>query len=276
LDGRVICLPYSIEKVLPILKHRYLDNLIEAEQLETESARLPEKPNWKERMRCYADSEYVEKVDEILYAHTEWQRLVSDDLAFAFKISLKVYLNRLLSTDKESDNRWRVFFREALLRFSSFDRFIFTPSLGMQTSSFPPEIILEFHNPGRNMPASELAKFVRDEVIPIIEDKVKLVNEKSREEGIIRFLNRANSFIDTINRFRDYLDSWSGNISFIQYYNRHRETYPNETEELTRRFREFETVKQNAEGQTSVREIVVSIERREIHNIYEGVILESL
>ena len=276
LEGRVICLPYKIEKVLPILKHRYLDNLIEAEQLETESARLPEKPNWKQQLRCYADSEYFEKVDEILNTHGEWQGLVSDDLAFAFKFSLKVYLNRLLSTDRESDNRWRVFFREALLKFSSFDRFIFTPSLGMQTPSFPPEILLEFHNPGRTMPASELAKFVRDEAIPIIEDKMKLVNEKGREEGIIGFLNRANSFIDRINRFGDYLDSWSKNMSFIQYYDRHRDAYPNETEDLMRRFREFETVRQNAEGQASVREIIVAIERREIRNIYGGDILESL
>jgi hypothetical protein len=43
-----------------------------------------------------------------------------------------------------------------------------------------------------------------------------------------------------------------------------------------RRFREFETVKQNAEGQASVREIIAAIERREICNIYGGNILESL
>jgi hypothetical protein len=41
-----------------------------------------------------------------------------------------------------------------------------------------------------------------------------------------------------------------------------------------RRFPEFENVKQNAEGQASVREIIVAIERLEIRNIYGGDILE--
>ena len=141
--------------------------------------------------------EYVEKVDGIIDNYLEWNRLVSDDWELAFKISLKTLLNRLLSENKSSENRWRNFFRDALNRIFSFDRFIFTPSVGW-TTSVPAELSLEFHGPGRNMTANGLNKFVNQEVIPIIEDQVKLVTNQSKKENIAAFLARVNIFSDRI------------------------------------------------------------------------------
>ena len=86
-------------------------------------------PNWKERLKCYTDCEHIEKVDKIIDNHPEyWNRLVLDDLEFAFKINLKALLNRLLSEDKESENRWRNSFKEILNKFFLFDRVVFFPS----------------------------------------------------------------------------------------------------------------------------------------------------
>jgi hypothetical protein len=78
------------------LKARYLDNLIKGEQLDIESARASENPYWNERLKCYIDCEYITRVDEIINAHPNWNRILLDDWEFAFKISLKILLNRLI------------------------------------------------------------------------------------------------------------------------------------------------------------------------------------
>jgi hypothetical protein len=62
MEGRVICLPYTVEKILPILKARYLDNLIKGEQLDIESARASENPYWNERLKCYIDCETLQEL----------------------------------------------------------------------------------------------------------------------------------------------------------------------------------------------------------------------
>lgn len=75
---------------MPILKARFMENQIEGERLDEESTRVSEDSDWKERLKCYTDCEYVTKVDEIINDHANWNRLVSDDWEFAFKISLKM------------------------------------------------------------------------------------------------------------------------------------------------------------------------------------------
>lgn len=151
----------------------------------------------------------------------------------------------------------------------------FIPSVGW-TTSFPAEISLEFHGPGRNITAKDLNKFVRQEVIPIIEDQLKLVTTQSNNENVAAFLARVNIFSDRINRFGAYLNSWSEKMTFGRYKEMRRRNYYNDIEELMRRFNEFATERQNEEGQARVREMILQIEQSEIRNIYGGDILESL
>ena len=269
LDGRVICLPYRIENVLPKLKERYLDNLKRAESLE-EGATLPGQPNWKERLKCYTDCEHIEKVDKIIDNHPEyWNRLVLDDLEFAFKINLKALLNRLLSEDKESENRWRNSFKEILNKFFLFDRVVFTAGISW-SASFPAEISLQFRSPGVNVHA--MMKFVTQEVIPIIEDQLELVKEQ--KNFLARFA-KVNNFLDRINRFRDYLNPWSEQVTFERYRELRGQNHHEEVEELFTRYRDF-AERQNAETRARVIEIILQIEQIEIRNIYGGDVIESL
>jgi hypothetical protein len=148
----------------------------------------------------------------------------------------------------------------------------------MQTPSFPPEITLEFHDSGRYIKARELEKFLKQDIIPVIRDHLKLVNDKSRDPTVIRFLQVVNRFLKRIDRFSNYLNSWSEHMSFQQYIERRRTNYTQETNDLRGRFREFEISRQSEEkhNQARVREGIQQIERREILNIFEDDVLESI
>ncbi len=110
------------------------------------------------------------------------------------------------------------------------------------------------------MTANGLNKFVNQEVIPIIEDQVKLVTNQSKKENIAAFLARVNIFSDRINRFGAYLNSWSEKMTFERYKEMRSRNYRKDIEELMRRFNEFATERQNEEGQVRVREMILQIE----------------
>jgi hypothetical protein len=147
----------------------------------------------------------------------------------------------------------------------------------MQTPSFPPEITLEFRDAGRIITARNLERFLRGDVISLIEDQLRLMNDQTNNSTVVGFVETVNGFLCKIDRFSDYLNLWSEPMSFQQYIERRRTNYnDDEYNRLMERFREFTTIRQNEQGQTGVREIIQQIERREIRAIFDGDTLESI
>ena len=146
----------------------------------------------------------------------------------------------------------------------------------MQTPSILPEITLEFRDADRNITARNLERFLRGDVIPLIEDQLRLVNDQTNNPTVVGFLETVNRFLRKIDRFIGYLNLWSEHMSFQQYIERRRNNYNDDCNRLMERFREFATIRQNEQGQTGVREIIQQIERREISAIFDDYALEGM
>jgi SIR2-like protein len=264
LEGRVIYLPYKLENVLPILKHRYLDNLAEAEKLHNEWLKHPES-DWQKLLMLYIDSEYLDKVEEIIEKRIGWDKIESADWRFSTEVVLKCRLNTLVSGRNDQHN-WRDRFERVTNRFS-VNNVSFIPTLGW-TASFPPHIKLEINNPGGRIHSEDVVHYIQGTIAPILEDKLRLVSNPQQE--LIEFLDR-------VRELNQYLVLWDGeSMTFQRYRNLREGAYPAEIEQFRNRVQDFQTTMGNEEGQRRIIEVVEQIERREIQRIYGGNTFPSL
>jgi predicted transcriptional regulator len=260
LERRVIPLSYKFEKVFPILKNKYVDNLRDAEILYEQFKTRPEESTWNEMIARYVDCEHIQKVEEIIDQSISWDALAAKDWRWSFGITLKVLINRLLSNDMISRERWNNSFLSvaSILRV---ERFRFTPTLG-HTVSFPNHIELKVEGSGIGISSVVLSEYLQGSLIPILDDKLKLVEGEA--------LQRLRTFSDRINRLKNYCDLWRGDEMTFQSYLDLRRNNFDDVEDFRQRIREFETTAQNEQGQERVREIVEQIERNVIREIYSG------
>jgi SIR2-like domain len=108
LNGRVICLNYGFENIIPHLKNRYLNILRkgqEAERIQREHQKKGENTKWNDCIKYYVDCEYIEKANKII-EEVSWSIFVSDDWRYSFEISLKGLLTSLLNEDDDIINKW--------------------------------------------------------------------------------------------------------------------------------------------------------------------------
>jgi hypothetical protein len=101
LDGRVICLPYLFEKVLPYVKNHYLKKIKEGFGFESSQHQIEirgEKANWISCLQSFADAEYIEKIESFL------KREPLDEDTY-WSINLEIYLkmavNLIANGEKE-------------------------------------------------------------------------------------------------------------------------------------------------------------------------------
>jgi hypothetical protein len=271
LSSRVICLNYGIENIISHLRNRYLIILRkaqDAERVQREHQVKGENTKWNDCIKYYVDCEYIERANKII-EEVEWSRFVSDDWRYSFEVSLKGLLTSLLNEDDNIINKWREYIESILKKFS-FANFVFIPTLDMQTASFPPHIELEFRNSGGNIPAHEVARNLRDVLIPVMQNKSQLIKCDTKHEKILKFLDKQNGFFGKLIRLNQYLDSWFGNNMTFQTYLNMRRHHDNLSEQLRLRLGDFETnpAMQNKEGQERIRVLLNQIEINEIRQIY--------
>jgi hypothetical protein len=108
LEGRVIRLPYRLEKIVDLLKDKYLDNLIKAQQceIERELDPLPDKrqadSRWYDCLLPYIECEYIDKVEKIIEEKIPWDELLMHrDYRLGCKIIIKSLLNVLPSESEK-------------------------------------------------------------------------------------------------------------------------------------------------------------------------------
>ena len=99
LEGRVIRLPYRLEKIVDLLKDTYLDKLIEGQQLEQEFDNLDEQTAYRRCHECllpYIKCEYIDKVEKIIEAKIGWDELrMNRDYRLGCEIIVRSLLNVL-------------------------------------------------------------------------------------------------------------------------------------------------------------------------------------
>jgi hypothetical protein len=192
-ENRVISLPYKFEKVLPILKSRYINNLRDAESLEIQLKTTPEGSTWNKMIEGYINCEHLEKVEEIIN-RIGWEKLAARDWRWLFGITLKALLNRLQSNEENSRNRWYSAFSGAAAGLH-FDRFNFIPTLGF-TASTPNHIELRIGDVGHGIFSNHLSEYLEGSIVPILEDKINLVDDEGVLESISTFLNKITRLKD--------------------------------------------------------------------------------
>jgi hypothetical protein len=272
LSGRVICLNYGIENIIPYLRIRYLITLRkaqDAERIQKEHEIKGENTKWNDCIKYYVDCEHIEKANKMI-EEVEWGRLVSDDWKYSFEISLKGLLTSLLNEDDYIISKWRDYLERVLEKFS-FENFVFSSDLGMQTPSFRAHIDLAIHSQGSIIPSHELAQTI-DHLIHLMEDKLQLITGDTKHTNIIEFLDRENGFFGKLKKLSQDLNPWSGEKMTFQGYLDTRGRYTDRIEQLRPRIRDFETNTslQNKIGQRRITEILSQIELIEIQEIYGG------
>jgi len=100
LYGKVICLPYGVEKVFSHVKNNYLKNLKEGlseEIIQRQAESKAQKPNWVNCFRSFVRAEYTEKVEDLLgkVGVYELQPYWSLHLEFYLKMAVNYLSNKL-------------------------------------------------------------------------------------------------------------------------------------------------------------------------------------
>lgn len=117
LNGRVICLPYKFENVLPYLKNYYLKNLREALTGETGQRQKEikgEKVDWVSLVKLFVGAEHTERVETLS------ERIDSDELDRDWQLSLELplkmavnffYNNQNEKAKQHLDNLYKLLYR---------------------------------------------------------------------------------------------------------------------------------------------------------------------
>ncbi|MFC2019893.1 SIR2 family protein [Chloroflexota bacterium] len=97
LSGRVVCLPYRFEDVLPLLKDHYLANLKLGQRLVDQSAKEEiskgNSATWINCLEPLANAEYTEKIEALFNSKLHWLEI--GDSRLYIEVLLKLGLNLL-------------------------------------------------------------------------------------------------------------------------------------------------------------------------------------
>lgn len=125
LEGRVICLPYKFEKVLPLLKNLYLKELKRGLSQEKgcnaqENQGAPNVP-WGECMVPFISCEYVDKIKWILQKGA-WEGYIEGlTPGYAVRTAFKAFLTSLISNDNSYQSIWARILDNSLSKIFNID-----------------------------------------------------------------------------------------------------------------------------------------------------------
>ena len=106
-DGRVTCLPYKFEEVLPYLKDYYLKNLrqgIGCMSAQHQTELKGEKANWASCIKPLVNAEHVEKVEEILKKIDPSE--FKADWRLGLELALKMFVNLAANNQEEKAQKY--------------------------------------------------------------------------------------------------------------------------------------------------------------------------
>ena len=117
LDGRVVCLPYKFEDVLPLLKNHYLNYLrVGLSHLSTctSNERLGIKTNWLECLLPLLNAEHTEKVEALLQEGKISRSEIGEQWQIDVELNLKLALNLAANARTTEAKRYLATLRQVL------------------------------------------------------------------------------------------------------------------------------------------------------------------
>jgi hypothetical protein len=118
LDGKVVCLPYRFEDVLPLLKYPYVSNLklgLTFSSTFTSNERLGNKANWIDCLKPLINAEHIEKVQSLLDEGKVRRSDLSAQWELDIELSLKTAFN-LAANSRMADARTYISDLKQILR----------------------------------------------------------------------------------------------------------------------------------------------------------------
>jgi len=257
LAGRVVCLPYKFENVLPFLKNRYLKKLKEG--LASES-NLRDRENrgepvaWESCLKTFVECEYMEKVNEIL-SRVDWNEYQKKNWHQSLEVSFNSLLNCLSSQNNVEANEW---LKKLNNGFSTFG----VEKLKLEVMRSPKEISLGFSlSETSHIGASQVIEKVQ-RLFETCEFKVSLL-DKTRSKKIKMVQKK-------IERFYHYLLPWkTRDISVADYIQLRAPKYPQLIDNFKKKYKKYHT-KYSEEQHTKTIMILKEIESKELTEIYGG------
>jgi hypothetical protein len=215
LEGRVICLPYKFEDVLPKLKNYYLHYLKtgQSEEKTSRDAEIQGRPtNWSSSLGPYVECEYASKVKEVL-EKVDWQKL---DWSHGVEISFKMMINAIIHGDRESAQNWRQKFMDA--PWFSLEK------LKVQVEASLRRISLEIRLSERtSLPADIIA----NSLVPLtafVEIRTSIAATEEAKQRMKRIL-------DGLRNLSHYMSSWK-DMEYGTYLRNRREAYKSQIEAI--------------------------------------------
>jgi hypothetical protein len=250
LKERTVCLPYEFKKILPYLKDKYLQNLINGLQSKQEQ-------KWIECLYYYSESEYLEQLEEIV-EKIEITRLNISDWTSIFESAFQALLDSLYSADDEKVSKWRQIFRRVCDPIT-IDKYRFVPQVGdeIQFQKFGDLDVLSLTDSLKNI---------------LSKSNIKLqIIDESRSIAVKEVLNK-------VKLWKDYLEPWTRGMRYEQYRDLRTNDYYEEIVQLEpfldfeHRKREFDATNGQGFGE-EISQLIRQIERRELERIYQGLLI---
>lgn len=273
LKGRVICLPYKFEDILPSFKHKYYNNY-RLYIRENQANRMQEiqtgYANWKMCLNHLAECEYVEKFEEIFERHKDddWV-LESPGGLWAAKKAFKILLTYACLGEKP----------KVLVKwFPNFISYLGITELSTFDTSFrgaPWNTVNITFVYGDNKKGTEGVKEDIEELRKLAEDRHYIA--RNSEKNVI------SAIIELLKNFESYLEKWRGGIEWEKYINSRKDKNPQKVERLKQcrsalqEAIEFSETRQSESAgfELEAKDIVKQIEQETIEEIFDIKILQK-
>ena len=250
--GRVICLPYKFENVLPSLKNHYLKKLKEGLAYEDQlknSENEGESVDWASCLKPFVECEYMEKVEE-LFSRVNWDEY-KRQWSSVIEVSFGALLNYLSYKSSAEASSWFERFSECFRNAFGIEKLSFGVMRGR-----PPQIELRFSMTKDSSINTSHAIEQVERLISIYNRKALLLDHTQRKE------------IDLIQKqvegFYNYLLHWKKEaIRCDEYLKLREQKYPQLVEEFKQENEKYQA-SYSEEQHTKISSILKEIESREL------------
>jgi hypothetical protein len=120
LSGRVLCLPYKFEDVLPLLKNQYLKNLSQGISSEKEAKKQENRGEpgfWWPCFRDFLNCEFVDKISEIA-PKIDWGKMRKDSWTDELSAYFQALFSCLALSREEETKKWLDRINDSMERYS--------------------------------------------------------------------------------------------------------------------------------------------------------------
>jgi len=221
LEGRVICLPYKFEKVLPLLKNLYLKELktgLNQERGCKNQENLGAVPPWKDCLYHFIDCEYVDKVKWLLQKDA-WKAYTEGFMrehGYAVKTAFNAFLTSLISNDDSYRKIWANNLDNSLSKLININQLRYEPAHILNEKAIRFTFQLADGSQFSFKRCSELIQFMRQQCL----SKMSLMKEE-RTANLAEVKRK-------IDRIQDYFDQFTeSKIALSKYLENRRGKYTN-------------------------------------------------